>query len=61
VAGLINLFSKDIFSRPDGTDVLGRAYMYFIANFASTEGNRGGEFFTPLSIVRLLVAMLEPE
>jgi len=61
IAGLINLFSKDIFSQGDGFDVLGQAYMYFIANFASTEGNRGGEFFTPLSIVRLLVEMLEPK
>lgn len=60
VAGLINLFSKDMFSRPDGSDLLGRAYMYFIANFASTEGNRGGEFFTPQAIVKLLVAMLAP-
>ena len=60
VAGLVNLFSKDIFNRPDGSDILGRAYMYFIANFASTEGNRGGEFFTPQSIVRLLVEMLAP-
>ena len=60
VAGLINLFSKDKFARRDGTDILGRAYMYFISTFASTEGNRGGEFFTPFSIVRLLVAMLEP-
>lgn len=60
VAGLINLFSKDLFNRGDGSDVLGRAYMYFISTFASTEGNRGGEFFTPLSIVRLLVEMLEP-
>ena len=60
VAGLINLFSKDYFSRRDGSDYLGRAYMYFIANFASTEGNRGGEFFTPQSIVRLLVEMLAP-
>jgi type I restriction enzyme M protein len=60
VAGLINLFSKDIFNRPDGSDVLGRAYMYFIANFASTEGTRGGEFFTPQAIVKLLVEMLGP-
>ena len=61
VAGLINLFSKEIFSKPDSTDVLGRTYMYFISTFASTEGNRGGEFFTPTSIVRLLVEMLEPK
>ena len=61
VAGLINLFSKDIFSKPDGSDILGRTYMYFISTFASTEGNRGGEFFTPYAIVRLLVEMLEPK
>ena len=60
VAGLINLFSKDIFSQRNGADLLGRTYEYFISNFASTEGTRGGEFFTPSSIVRLLVEMLEP-
>jgi len=61
VAGLINLFSKDHFKGTRGADLLGHAYMYFIGNFASTEGNRGGEFFTPLSIVRLLVTMLAPK
>ena len=60
VAGLINLFSKDIFAQKNGADLLGRTYEYFISNFASTEGTRGGEFFTPSSIVRLLVEMLEP-
>jgi type I restriction enzyme M protein len=60
VAGLINLFSKDIFAQRNGADLLGRTYEYFISNFASTEGTRGGEFFTPSSIVRLLVEMLEP-
>lgn len=59
--GLINLFSKDIF-RPDhgGEDVIGRVYEYFIGEFASSEGKRGGEYFTPASIVKTLVAMLEP-
>ena len=60
VAGLITLFSKDIFAQRNGADLLGRTYEYFISNFASTEGTRGGEFFTPSSIVRLLVEMLEP-
>lgn len=61
-AGLINLFSKDAF-RDDhnGLDLIGRVYEYFIGEFADTEGKRGGEYFTPLSIVRTLVAMLEPE
>jgi len=61
VAGLINLFSKDIFAQRNAADLLGRTtYELFISNFASTEGTRGGEFFTPSSIVRLLVDMLEP-
>jgi type I restriction enzyme M protein len=61
VAGLINLFAKDVFARRNGADLLGRTYEYFISNFADTEGNRGGEFFTPRAIVKLLVEMLEPK
>lgn len=62
VTGLINLFSKDIFERDfGGEDLIGRVYEYFIGEFASSEGKRGGEYFTPSSIVRLLVAMLEPK
>jgi len=41
-------------------DVLGRVYEYFLGRFASAEGKGGGEFYTPQSIVKLLVAMLEP-
>ena len=41
-------------------DVLGRVYEYFLSRFASTEGKRGGEFYTARSVVRLLVEMLEP-
>ena len=41
-------------------DVLGRIYEYFLSQFASSEGKRGGEFYTPTSVVRLLVEMLEP-
>jgi type I restriction enzyme M protein len=62
VTDLINLFARDIFTgeAEKDTDILGRVYEYFISNFASTEGNRGGEYFTPSWIVKLLVAMLEP-
>ena len=61
IAGLINLFSKDIFRfETGGIDRLGQVYEYFIGEFASSEGKRGGEYFTPESIVKLLVAMLEP-
>ena len=41
-------------------DVLGRVYEYFLGGFAGAEGKRGGEFYTPHSVVRLLVEMLEP-
>ena len=41
-------------------DVLGRVYEYFLAQFASAEGKKGGEFYTPCCIVRLLVEMIEP-
>jgi len=59
--GLIALFSKDVFEKDHGgEDLLGRIYEYFIGEFASSEGKRGGEYFTPVSIVRTLVAMLEP-
>lgn len=41
-------------------DVLGRVYEYFLSKFASAEGKLGGEFYTPSSVVRLLVEMLQP-
>ena len=41
-------------------DVLGRVYEYFLSQFASAEGKKGGEFFTPRCVVKLLVEMLEP-
>ena len=41
-------------------DVLGRVYEYFLSQFASAEGKKGGEFYTPRSVVKLLVEMIEP-
>ena len=41
-------------------DVLRRGYEYFLSQFASAEGKRGGEFYTPRCVVKLLVEMLEP-
>ena len=41
-------------------DTLGRVYEYFLSQFASQEGRKGGEFYTPRSVVRLLVEMLAP-
>ncbi|MEO9652582.1 MAG: class I SAM-dependent DNA methyltransferase, partial [Roseobacter sp.] len=60
---LLDLFSK-IDMRSNATqarDLLGRVYEYFLSGFASSEGKRGGEFFTPRSVVKTLVAMLEPK
>lgn len=59
---LIDLIGTIGFSQ-DGhksKDLLGQVYEYFLGQFADTEGKRGGEFFTPSSIVKLLVGMLEP-
>lgn len=41
-------------------DVFGRIYEYFLSQFAMGEGRRGGEFFTPTSLVRLIVEVIEP-
>ncbi|MDU6823418.1 type I restriction-modification system subunit M [Intestinibacter bartlettii] len=41
-------------------DVLGRVYEYFLGKFAANEGKGGGEFYTPKSIVKLMVEMIEP-
>ncbi len=41
-------------------DVLGRVYEYFLGQFAGSEGKRGGEFYTPRSVVRTMVEMLSP-
>jgi type I restriction enzyme M protein len=41
-------------------DILGRVYEYFLAQFASAEGKKGGQFYTPRCVVRVLVEMLSP-
>ena len=41
-------------------DILGRVYEYFLSQFASAEGKKGGQFYTPRCVVRTLVAMLTP-
>jgi type I restriction enzyme M protein len=41
-------------------DLLGRVYEYFLAQFASAEGKKGGQFYTPSRVVRVLVEMLAP-
>jgi type I restriction enzyme M protein len=62
LAKLIDLFSSiELGAKAQqSTDVLGRIYEYFLSRFASAEGKGGGEFYTPTSIVRVLVALLQP-
>lgn len=46
--------------RGQARDLLGRVYEYFLGQFAGSEGKRGGEFYTPRSVVRTMVEMLDP-
>jgi type I restriction enzyme M protein len=59
---LIDLIGNIGFNEPGqkSKDLLGRVYEYFLGMFADAEGKRGGQFYTPESIVKLLVEMLEP-
>ncbi len=59
---LINLVSDIGLGSPAdrAKDVLGRVYEYFLAQFASAEGKKGGQFYTPSHVVRVLVEMLAP-
>jgi len=59
--GLLVALLKNFSSIPpmDG-DAFGKIYEYFLGKFAMSEGQKGGEFFTPLSIVRLIVEIIEP-
>ncbi|MGH3026286.1 MAG: N-6 DNA methylase, partial [Gaiellaceae bacterium] len=63
LAELVDLISDARFNGHEGRrarDVLGEVYEYFLEMFARAEGKRGGEFYTPASVVRLLVEVLEP-
>lgn len=59
---LVNLVSDIGLGSPvdRAKDVLGRVYEYFLAQFASAEGKKGGQFYTPAHVVRILVEMLAP-
>ncbi len=59
---LVDLVSTIGFGDDPGTarDVLGQVYEYFLGQFASAEGKKGGQFYTPASIVKTLVAVLAP-
>lgn len=62
IGGLINLIGTAVLGTKEAQskDVLGRVYEYFLGEFALAEGKKGGQFYTPSSVVKLLVEMLEP-
>src|ERR1035437_5883125 len=62
IGGLINTIGTAVLGTKEAQskDVLGRVYEYFLGEFALAEGRKGGQFYTPSSVVRLLVEMLEP-
>ncbi len=57
---LVDLFTNTTFKSDNSKDLLGRVYEYFMGMFADSEGKHGGEFYTPRSIVKLLVEMIQP-
>lgn len=62
LGGLVDLVSTATLGTKEAQskDLLGRVFEYFLGEFALAEGKKGGQFYTPASVVRLLVEMLEP-
>jgi type I restriction enzyme M protein len=62
LGGLVDLISTAVLGTKDAQskDILGRVFEYFLGEFALAEGKKGGQFYTPESVVKLLVEMLEP-
>jgi type I restriction enzyme M protein len=62
LGGLIDLIGNIALgdAKARSADVLGHVFEYFLGEFALAEGKKGGQFYTPRSVVRLLVEMLEP-
>jgi len=62
LGGLIDLFSNVsvMQAQSRSADILGHVFEYFLGEFALAEGKKGGQFYTPRTVVELLVEMLEP-
>ena len=62
LGGLINLVGTATLGTKEAQskDLLGKVFEYFLGEFALAEGKKGGQFYTPASVVKLLVEMLEP-
>lgn len=62
LGGLVDLIGTSVLGTKEAQskDLLGRVFEYFLGEFALAEGKKGGQFYTPESVVKLLVEMLEP-
>jgi len=60
LGGVIRAFSNEDFSDDSEEDLIGRVYEYFLGKFFKQRGQTGGEFYTPDSIVKLMVNVLKP-
>ena len=62
LGGLVDMFSSATLGTKEAQskDILGKVFEYFLGQFALAEGKKGGQFYTPTSVVKLLVEMLEP-
>lgn len=62
IGGLVNEISTAVLGTKEAQskDILGQVFEYFLGEFALAEGKKGGQFYTPASVVKLLVEMLEP-
>ena len=62
LGGLVNLVGSATIGTKEAQskDILGQVFEYFLGEFALAEGKKGGQFYTPQSVVKLLVEMLEP-
>jgi len=57
---VVKIFSDEDFSQNEEEDLIGRIYEYFLGHFFRDRGQKGREFYTPTSIVKLMVSILKP-
>lgn len=60
LGNVIKIFSNEDFTKENDEDIIGRIYEYFLGKFFRDRGQGGGEFYTPTSIVQLMVNLIKP-
>jgi type I restriction enzyme M protein len=60
LGNLLRIFNDPALQKANG-DIFGRIYEYFLTQFADLKAHDGGEFFTPISLVQLIVNVIEPD